>query len=608
MSVERVKDNIFLIGFSGTGKTSVGKALAQMLNYEYVDTDLQIEADTGRKVQAIFAEDGETAFRAIEQEVVEKICNGNYQVVATGGGVILAKANRTQMTANGYVITLEARPETIYVRLLLDTRPEAVRPLLQGEDQFERIQRMKNERQPLYAESDWTVHTDFLTPEEIAAEIQKSLPFIYRRSDKQRGGPGSPATPGAPHSTLGKAVTTPFHRGGAPDTLQAKVATETVKPDFAKLPGQVLTVQSSGGIYPIVFAENLLPQVGELLKVVVPESTGRAVFIVTDQSIENLHGVTASESFAKAGYRVQLKAVPSGEESKSAEQVSQLYDWLAQYRAERKDFVVALGGGVIGDLTGFVAASWLRGLNFVQVPTTLLAMVDSSVGGKTGINHAAGKNLIGAFYPPKAVFADVLTLTTMAERARRSGWAEVIKHAVIPGVSDEAVAQARFKRLEESVPALNAGDMAVTAAILRESVAVKAGVVEEDEHETGLRITLNYGHTYAHGLETAGGYSKLLHGEAVAIGLQGAARIAQEMGLCSAEFVARQKALIEALGLPTSARSFGLDRETVLQSMKLDKKVEAGAIRWILPRGIGRLEIRRDVPTTLVQKVLEELL
>lgn len=604
--MDKLKDNIFLVGFSGTGKTNVGKALAQLLNYEYVDTDLQIEANTERSVQEIFAQDGEAAFREIEQNVLEKICEGNYQVVATGGGMVLAKSNRTQMTANGYVVMLEARPETIYVRLLLDTKPGAVRPLLQGENQFEKIAEMKSLRQPFYAEADWTIHTDFMTPEEVAGEIQKSLPYIYRRGDKQRGGPGSPASPGSPHSTLGKASATPFHRGGSPDSLTL-VAKETTA-DFSRLPGQVLTVRSSGGIYPVVFGENLLEQVGELLKTILPDSAGRAVFVITDESIAQLHGRAALNGFSQAGYRAQLKAVPSGDESKSAEQVAQLYNWLAANRAERKDIVVAVGGGVIGDLAGFVAASWLRGINFVQVPTTLLAMVDSSVGGKTGINHASGKNLIGAFYPPKAVFADVLTLTSLPERARHSGWAEVIKHAVIPGAADEAAAQARFSRLEQSVPALNAGDMAVTAAILRESVAVKAGVVEEDEYETGLRMTLNYGHTYAHALETAGGYTKLMHGEAVAIGMQGVARLAQEMGLCSAEFVARQKALLEGLGLPTSAWQFELNRDTVLQSMKLDKKVESGSIRWIIPRGIGRLEIRRDVPNELVARILDELL
>jgi 3-dehydroquinate synthase len=608
-----LKENIFLVGFSGTGKTNVGLALSGLLGYEYLDTDLQIEADTGRSVTAIFAEDGEPAFRELERATLEKICERNFQVVATGGGIILSKENRTVMTANGYVVGLEARPETIYVRLLLDSaarQDAANRPLLKSDDPFNRISTLKAQRQPFYAEVDWTIHTDFLSPEEVAAEIVRALPLLRRRADKQRGGAGSPASPGSPHAA--QASSTPFHRGHESVAL-------TQPPDAPALngseagptplsAGNALVVQTSQGRYPILFGENLLADLGVLLLEHIPEAANRKAFIITDNQVGPLFGPTARAGLEKVGFRVVIYEVPAGEESKSLARVAALYNWLAAERAERKDLVLALGGGVVGDLTGFVASSWLRGLPFVQLPTTLLAMVDSSVGGKTGVNHPTGKNLIGAFYPPRAVIADVLTLTGLPERARRSGWAEVVKHAVIPGVGTEQAALARFERLEKNVFALNAGDMALTAAILRESVAVKAGVVQEDERETGLRITLNYGHTYAHGLEAAGHYNQLLHGEAVAIGMQGAARLAERLGYCSAEFVARQKALLEAFGLPTSAHAFNFDREKILSSMKLDKKVEAGAVRWILPKGIGRVEVTREVPAETVAQVLEELL
>lgn len=591
-----MKENIFLVGFSGTGKTSVGKVLSRQLGYEYIDTDLQIESDTGRSVPDIFAQDGEAAFRELEHATLEKICESAYQVVATGGGIVISKPNRTLMTSNGYVICLEARPETLYVRLLLDNAG-AVRPLLAGADPFERITSLKAVREPFYAEADWTVHTDFLSVDEIAAEIERALAFVRRRSDKQRGGPGSPATPGSPHAAKTGGV---FHRGHE----GGKVATEKQ----VDLPGESLVVKTSVGSYPVLFGEGFIDRLGKLVRDQIPESAGQAAFIISDGQVGPRYGARVQASLEKAGFRPNLRLVAAGEESKSPATAQALYDWLAESRAERKDIVIALGGGVVGDLAGFVAATWLRGMPLVQVPTTLLAMVDSSVGGKTGVNHPRGKNLIGAFYPPRAVVADVLALTSLPERARQSGWAEVIKHAVIPGAGSEAEALSRFDRLEKSIAALNAGDMSVTAAILRESVAVKAGVVEQDERETGLRLTLNYGHTYAHGLEAAGDYHKLLHGEAVAIGLQGAARLSERLGLVPAEFVARQKAMLEALGLPTSARSFKLDCATVLASMKLDKKVESGAIRWILPLGIGRLEIRRDVPAELVTAVLDELL
>jgi 3-dehydroquinate synthase len=607
-----LKENIFLIGFSGTGKTNVGLALSGLLGYEYIDTDLQIESDTGRSVTAIFAEDGEPAFRELERATLEKISERNFQVIATGGGIILLKENRVTMTANGYVVCLEARPETIYVRLLLDsaTRQDAAnRPLLKSDDPFSRISALKTQRQPFYAEADWTIHTDFLSPEEVATEIEQVLPLIRRRSDKQRGGAGSPASAGSPHAA--HSGSTPFHRGHEGVALTQPDVPASTGHESGPAPaasGEALVVRTSQGSYPILFGENLLSRLGDHLLEHMPESAGRKTFIITDERVGPLFAPTVRTALEKAGYRVFIQEVPAGEESKSLAQVAQLYDWLAAERAERKDLVLALGGGVVGDLTGFVASSWLRGIPFVQLPTTLLAMVDSSVGGKTGVNHPAGKNLIGAFYPPRAVIADVLTLAGLPERARRSGWAEVVKHAVIPGVGTEQAALARFERLEKNVFALNAGDMALTAAILRESVAVKAGVVAKDERETGVRITLNYGHTYGHGLEAAGRYNQLLHGEGVALGMQGAARLAERLGYCSAEFVARQKNLLEAFGLPTSARSFNFDREKVLSSMKLDKKVEAGAVRWILPHGIGRVEVTREVPAETVLQVLEELL
>lgn len=603
-----MKENIFLIGFSGTGKTSTGLALSKLLGYEFIDTDLQIEADTGRSVPEIFATEGEAAFRELERAALERICESNTQVVSTGGGIVLLKENRTAMTANGYVFGLEAQPETIYVRLLLDsaTRPEAAaRPLLAGDDQFERITNLKAQRQTLYAGADWTLHTDFLSPDEVAQEIVRALDFVRRRSDKGRGGPGSPASPGSPHAA--RTLATPFHRGGSIGSIAS--VEETTAPDLAGW-GESLTVRTSAGSYPVLFGEALLGKVGPILREAWPESAGRRALIVTDSEVGPRYGATVSESLARAGYRPLLQIIPAGEGSKSLEQAAALYDWLAGVGAERRDLVLALGGGVVGDLAGFVAATWLRGLPFVQLPTTLLAMVDSSVGGKTGVNHPAGKNLIGAFYPPQAVLADVLTLTGLPERVRQSGWAEVVKHAIIPGIGDEGTALARFERLEGSVPALNAGDMAVTAAILRESVAVKAGVVEQDERERGVRITLNYGHTFAHALEAATGYGTLLHGEAVAIGMHGAARLAERLGLCPAQFVTRQHDLLHAFGLPTSAAQLQIqaDRAALLAAMSLDKKVEGGSVRWILPHGIGRLEIRRNVPAEAVQAVAEELL
>lgn len=578
-----MKFNIFLTGFSGAGKTSVGRELAKRLGYDYIDTDLQIEATMGRSVPAIFEQDGEVAFREIESAVLAEICREDLQVVATGGGIILSKANRTEMTAGGYVVCLEARPETLYVRLLLDSsqRPEqAERPLLKGDDPFGKIVSLKATRQPFYAEADWTIHTDFLTPAEVAQEIEHALDIISRRGEGEKGGAGSPATPGTPHAAR-------------PRVAPAKTNQDN------------LLIQTSSATYPVVFGEGLLDKTGQLLRENLSEAIGRRVFVVSDTEVAKVYAARLQLALEAAGWRSDTWTVPAGEESKNLSEVSKIYDWLLAERAERKDVIVALGGGVVGDLAGFVAATWLRGLPFVQIPTTLLAMVDSSIGGKTGVNHVKGKNLIGAFYQPRLVIEDVGVLASLPDRARRSGWAEIIKHAVIPGTDpDERGALRRFGQLENDCDRLLDGEAAILSQTLRDSVAVKAGVVAQDERETGLRLTLNYGHTFGHAFEAAGAYQTLLHGEAVAIGLHGAAKLSQRLGLCDSTFVERQRRLLERFGLPLSVK---VDQDKALAALKLDKKVEGGSLRWILPRAIGRLEIKRDVPAELVREVLAEL-
>jgi 3-dehydroquinate synthase len=322
-----------------------------------------------------------------------------------------------------------------------------------------------------------------------------------------------------------------------------------------------------------------------------------ALWLVCDAAVERAYAVPLAEALAGAGYRVRSHAVPSGEGSKSPDQLWALYDWLIGGGVERRDCVLALGGGVVGDLAGFAAASVLRGIGLVQLPTTLLAMVDSAIGGKTGINHALGKNLIGAFHQPRLVLADTETLRTLAPRELRSGWAEVIKHAVI---RDAAL----FEDLEREADALARLEEPRTGEVIGRAAAVKVAVVGADERESGERMILNYGHTLGHAIEAASGYGTLLHGEAVAIGMMLAARIAQGMGLCDAGLVARQRALLARYGLPTKPPA-ELDPEQLLALTLRDKKVQASKVRWILPTRIGAVEIRSDVPEALVREVLE---
>jgi 3-dehydroquinate synthase len=291
--------------------------------------------------------------------------------------------------------------------------------------------------------------------------------------------------------------------------------------------------------------------------------------------------------------------VPPGEKTKTIDTAVKLYDWLVGCRAERGHAIVALGGGMVGDLAGFVAATFLRGLPLVQVPTTLVAMADSSIGGKVAVNHPQAKNLIGAFYQPRLVVADVSALSTLPKRELVSGWAEVVKHALILDPDFLQFLEAHAERLVNL-------EAAATMEAIRRSASLKARVVGEDEKERGRRMILNYGHTIAHGLEAATDYERFLHGEAVAIGMMGAAMLSERLGLISEDIVARQRKLIRNFGLPTSCAD--VDMAGVLKAMELDKKVRERAVRWVFLKGAGQTIFQDDVPEAEVVRVLEELM
>jgi 3-dehydroquinate synthase len=274
----------------------------------------------------------------------------------------------------------------------------------------------------------------------------------------------------------------------------------------------------------------------------------------------------------------------------------QLWEQLLDQGADRQTVVVALGGGVVGDLAGFVAATFARGLRFVQIPTTLLAQVDSSVGGKVGINLPGAKNMVGAFWQPRGVLIDVDVLGTLPEREYRAGLAEVVKYGVIQDAEF-------FAYLEANIAPINARDAAVLTHIVQRACRLKADVVEQDEREeTGLRSILNYGHTFCHALEAATGYEQLLHGEGVAIGMMCAARLAERLGRVDAAFVERQRALLDALGLPLDVPD--VDHDELIELMYRDKKVERGRLRFVLPARLGHVELVRDVEPDEIQAAL----
>ena len=355
---------------------------------------------------------------------------------------------------------------------------------------------------------------------------------------------------------------------------------------------RIVPVNLGSRSYDIVIKEGIISQAGSLLTSWLKPDTAKSqrVLLIADVAVFDVHGAAVQRSLELAGAEVRSAIVPSGEQTKSWAQTQTLYDHLVDMTADRKTLVVAVGGGVTGDLAGFVAATYARGLRFVQVPTTLLSMVDSSVGGKTGINHPRGKNLIGAFHQPLGVIIDLATLKTLPDREYCSGLAEVVKYGVI---LDEVF----FSFLEQNIAGLDSRDPDVLRHVIARSCELKADVVRQDEFETtGLRAVLNYGHTFGHAFEALAGYGALLHGEAVSIGMICASRLAELLGRITPDDTRRQSDLLSALNLPIEVPSDLRNRPAdILRCMMLDKKTERGELRFVLPSRIGHVETVRGI-------------
>ena len=348
--------------------------------------------------------------------------------------------------------------------------------------------------------------------------------------------------------------------------------------------------------YSILVGAGALATVGtELAK----RGVGRKVVLVSDAAIARLHAEPVVRGLGQAGFDIAQVSVPDGEQAKRLDVVSDLWDRLLDAGCDRTSTVVALGGGAVGDVAGFAAATYMRGMNLVQVPTTLLAQVDASIGGKTAIDHPRGKNLIGAFHQPRIVIVDPATLTTLPEREFRSGLAEVIKHGIV-------LDAAYFADLETSIRALLDRDLTTLERIVAGSCRLKAQVVERDEQEAELRWVLNYGHTVGHALEAATGFRRWAHGEAVSLGIAAEARLAERLGIGSAATTERQLRLLSAVGLPVDGLQ--VDPATVVEAMSRDKKGRDGRVPFVLAPEIGSFRIVPEVPSDIVLEVLKELL
>ena len=358
----------------------------------------------------------------------------------------------------------------------------------------------------------------------------------------------------------------------------------------------MIAVESRAGRYEVQCRWGAIDELGVLMR---DAGLSGAAFVLSDANVAKLHGDRALASLNAAGFEAQLHSLPGGEASKNLDTVRTAYDWLLERRAERASPIVALGGGVTGDIAGFVAATYLRGVPFVQVPTSLLAMVDASIGGKVGVDHSRGKNLIGAFYAPRLVVTDPSLLTTLPARALRDGVAEAIKQALImdPPMLD---------LLERDAQRLLALEPDFTTEFVARNAALKASIVSQDEREGGRRMILNYGHTTAHALEAVTGYARIMHGEADSIGMTAAAEIGRRMGVTPPAIGERQARIFARYDLPT--RMPGIDLHAVMAAMSHDKKVAAKRQRWVLLEAEGRPVIRDDVPDDVVRAVLADLL
>lgn len=520
----------------GAGKTTVGRALAKKLCKRFVDSDHEIEVRTGASISWIFEIEGEASFRQREAEVIRDLTAQQGIVLATGGGAVLAAQNREYLKARGTVVYLRASVNSILQRTSRDRN----RPLLQTADPRQRIEELAREREPYYQEvADLVIETGRPNVQSLVQSILDRLPASASQND----------------ATIAECSYAESHmtQSPAPITLQVALGERS---------------------YPIMIGQSLLADVARMSAHI----AGPRVAIVTNTTVAPLYLERVTGTLTAAGKLVTQIVLADGEEEKNWASLMRIFDTLLAEKCDRKTTLMALGGGVIGDLTGFAAACYMRGVPFIQVPTTLLAQVDSSVGGKTGINHPLGKNMIGAFYQPQAVLADTTTLDTLPPRELAAGLAEVIKHGAIIDI-------AFFDWIEANMAQLVARDAAALAYAIQRSCEIKADVVRQDEREGGLRAILNFGHTFGHAIENGLGYGHWLHGEAVGCGMVMAADLSQRLGFIDAAAKQRLTAVVRAAGLPVTAPDLGVERW--LELMQVDKKNEGGEIRFILLKPLG---------------------
>ncbi len=511
--------HIFLYGPPGSGKSTIGKALAASLQMPFIDLDKSIELKMGRAVSLILEQSGEEGFRNLEEAVLKEDIDRPEAVIALGGGTLLRAASRRLVEASGQVICLQAAPRVLLERLRADGN---TRPLLAG-NLAEQLALLLAKRADHYGSFDMQINSDHPV-EQACRELQ---------------------------TTIGR-----FHL-------------------------------SAMGSYDVLVEDGGIERIGEMLR-----ARGvRHTIIVTDENVNTLYAKQVSNSLKQAGYEADVLVIPAGESYKTLESIAQLWHGFLKTRLDRTSTVIALGGGVVSDLGGFAASTFMRGIDWVCVPTTLLAMVDASIGGKTAFDLPEGKNLIGSFHAPRLVLADLQVLHTLPDIEYRVGLAEAVKHGVIADPDLFSLCAAGAERVQASL-----------SEILRRAVAVKISIIERDPYETGERAALNFGHTVGHAVEAASAFS-VRHGEAVAMGMVMESDLSERLGIARHGLSGEISAALSTLGLPIRIPG-ELPLPILIGAMQNDKKRTGGKARFALPSDIGRVQFPVEVVD--LQSVFED--
>ena len=542
------KKNIALTGLMGSGKSSVGKALAKLLQLKFVDTDALIEAKEGQSINKIFSERGEKYFRDLESKIIEEVCDEENQIISLGGGAVVNKKNRALIRKNCKLVALVADPKDLYERV----KRRKDRPLLnQGEDQLLTLERLWLERKPAYYDSDLQLETSGKSIDSVANEIISLLKL------------------------------------SAPKT-------EVLKVDIPR----------KNAFYSIRFAD--LPSLNLGENNIDKLKLGKQILILTQAPVAKHYLQTVVKQLSH-DFKLHTLIIEDGESAKNFFTYQLIIQKLLSLKFERKDTLIALGGGVVGDLAGFAASTYYRGIHYIQIPTTLLAMIDSSVGGKTAINVPEGKNLIGTFYQPNLVHIDVDNLQTLSDREFKSGLGEMVKYALLGAKWDPLLksSESFLNFIAVNTRAILSKDHDVLKQAIEHCLRIKTQIVIEDETERNLRMYLNLGHTFGHAIEELTQYQQFSHGEAVTMGIICACYLSEELGCLKPGHTDKVINLMENLSLNYRIPS-ELKTKDIINSFKHDKKIEAGISKFVIPKSrIGKVDVVAGVDMNLVKKAID---